>query len=237
MGFNPDHFCGFVTSGDTVYEEMISRAREPFKSLGTRCVVFGNADDDKAYLSEMQCELSTIEEADFLLARGNFVILDAVETTKCDRSLESEARVAAVLAAAAARGLPLLVANPDIARPGCGSPMPGVIGKQYEDMGGTVHYTGKPHSSVYELCFQALEEDGGNRDRVCAVGDSLDHDILGASRAGIESIFIIGGIHSEELGIKEGGRECPSQKALEKLYARHGGGVPTHSMPAFVWED
>lgn len=34
--------------------------------------------------------------------------------------------------------------------------MPGLIGRAYAKMGGTVHHVGKPHSAVYEACFRAL---------------------------------------------------------------------------------
>lgn len=45
----------------------------------------------------------------------------------------------------------------DFLRPGTNDPMPGLIGQEYEAMGGTVYYVGKPHSLVYEACFKALE--------------------------------------------------------------------------------
>lgn len=44
----------------------------------------------------------------------------------------------------------------DFLRPGTNDPMPGLIGKAYADMGGTVNYVGKPHPAVYQACFEAL---------------------------------------------------------------------------------
>lgn len=44
----------------------------------------------------------------------------------------------------------------DFLRPGTNDPMPGLIGRAYAEMGGTVHYVGKPHPAVYQACFQAL---------------------------------------------------------------------------------
>lgn len=35
-----------VTSGQIAWDGLQQRAVEPFKSLGTRCLVFGNGDDD-----------------------------------------------------------------------------------------------------------------------------------------------------------------------------------------------
>lgn len=43
----------------------------------------------------------------------------------------------------------------DFLRPGTNDPMPGLIGKAYAEMGGTVHYVGKPHGLVYKACFDA----------------------------------------------------------------------------------
>ena len=61
---------------------------------------------------------------------------------------------------------------------------------------------GKPHASAYEACFAEL--DGVARDRVVAIGDSLRTDIVGAHAAGIDAVFIAGGIHAAELGSGNG---------------------------------
>ena len=41
-----------------------------------------------------------------------------------------------------------------------------------------------------------------DKSRICGVGDSLLHDVEGARRAGIDSIFIANGIHAQALGLK-----------------------------------
>eukprot|EP00960_Hanusia_phi_P069682 767141-Hanusia_phi.AAC.13 len=58
-----------------------------------------------------------------------------------------------------------------------------------------VIYVGKPHSLVYDQAFERLKEgmqESGDIDkaRVCAIGDSILHDIAGAHRTGIDSIFV-----------------------------------------------
>ena len=76
--------------------------------------------------------------------------------------------------------------------------MPGQIAKLYvEKYGGVVQYLGKPYQTVYDACFAVLaagDDRGGytnglssalDKSRICGVGDSLDHDILGAHTAGI----------------------------------------------------
>lgn len=72
---------------------------------------------------------------------------------------------------------------------------------------------------------------------VVAVGDSLPHDILGAQRAGISSVFVAGGVHFEELGVRQGAGDVPGDDACSAAFLTHleGEGMPTHVVPAFRW--
>jgi HAD superfamily hydrolase (TIGR01450 family) len=51
---------------------------------------------------------------------------------------------------------------------------------------------GKPHTPLYELSVSVL---GTRIDRTLAIGDRLDTDIMGASSAGMASLFVFGGVH------------------------------------------
>lgn len=68
------------------------------------------------------------------------------------------------------------------------------------------------------------------------MGDSLAHDIVGASSAGIDSVFIAGGICGEELGIDAKADPSTfnlSPEALEKAFTRESV-TPTWTMPLFT---
>ena len=79
--------------------------------------------------------------------------------------------------------------------------------------------------------------DGGGRTTIVAVGDSLPHDIQGALRAGIASVFVAGGVHFQELGVEQGGVGIPSDAAYSAAFSKHleGESAPTHVVPAFRW--
>ncbi len=79
--------------------------------------------------------------------------------------------------------------------------------------------------------------DAGIRASIVAVGDSLPHDVQGAIRADIASIFVAGGVHSRELGVEQGGGGIPSDEAYSAAFSKHleGDGAPTHVVPAFRW--
>jgi HAD superfamily hydrolase (TIGR01450 family) len=51
---------------------------------------------------------------------------------------------------------------------------------------------GKPHTPLYDLSVSVL---GTTVDRTLAIGDRLDTDIRGATAAGMESLFVFGGVH------------------------------------------
>ena len=185
-----------VTSGDLVFEGLRAGAEPPFDDLGMRCFVFGNGEDDEQYVRECGKVYSPIEQADFVLARGLFTMLgggpDLLRDPFAPYSTDAEAAVLEAALAARPGGLPLLVANPDELRPdGKDSPMPGQLARRYAQMGGTdIRLVGKPHALIYDACRQQLSKAGirAADARIAAVGDSLHHDVLGASRNGVDSV-------------------------------------------------
>ena len=165
--------------------------------------------------------------------------LDALDLLK---SPELEA----VLDSSASRKLPMLVSNPDFYRPGSGQPMPGLIADKYrkkltkELSKPLIKYFGKPFDDVYQKCFAALGI--ADKSRICGIGDSLEHDIMGANKAGMGSIFIENGVHCESLGTVEGPCLCWGGWArlviatIGEERGKHPALCePTISVPCFQW--
>lgn len=85
-------------------------------------------------------------------------------------------------------------------------------------------------------CNRSLPQRTGCCRRTKQVGDSLAHDIVGASSAGVDSVFIAGGICGEELGVDAKADKSTFQltpEALEKVFARESI-TPTWTMPLFA---
>jgi len=235
-----------VTSGDLVFEGLKAGDAPPFDDLGARCFVFGNGEDDEDYVHGCGKLATTIDQADFVLARGLFSMLragpDALRQPAQPYSAKGEEEV---LEVALQKGLPLLVANPDTTRPdGKDSPMPGQLAKRFQAMGASdIRLVGKPHPLIYEACRGILAEAGiGEGAAVAAVGDSLHHDVLGAARNGVDSVFVCGGVHYQELGIPQSGPESVEavepaaeklQELLDSFAEQHDGVRPTHTLAAF----
>lgn len=64
---------------------------------------------------------------------------------------------------------------------------------------------GKPHTPLYDLSVSVL---GTSTDRTLAIGDRLDTDIAGANAAGMDALFVFGGVHgwADIVGVDQSAR-------------------------------
>lgn len=219
MGFEPALIDRVISGGEHARRALQARGDDFHRRLGQRCYCFTRG-GDRSLLEGIGLELvDRIEDADFLAVLG----IDSPQ--RLTRDYESE------LEAGLARGLPMVCANPDIARliPEGLTEAQGALARRYEELGGKVFYHGKPYPAVYRSCLEALDCDAG---RVLAIGDSIEHDILGAARAGIRSALIPGGVHAEELGTSWG--KLPSSGAW-RAFAARACAKPDYLLAAFNW--
>lgn len=189
FGVPAEAYDGIVTSGDLTRAALRERADAWHASLGRRFYHLG-PDRDHGLLDGLDLEqVAGPEDCDFILNTGLF-----------DDESETEADYAAFLVDAKRRGLPMLCANPDIevSRGGKSIPCAGAVAKAYEELGGDVAHHGKPHPAAFRECLALLP--GIAAGRVLVAGDSLRTDIVGAKMAGIDALFVTGGIHAGEFG-------------------------------------
>ena len=92
--------------------------------------------------------------------------------------------------------IPLICSNPDKTSPRAGGLVisPGALADRYASMGGEVIWYGKPYLPVYRAVMRC--QPNLTASRFLMVGDSLEHDIAGAQRAGFGTAWVRGGIHN-----------------------------------------
>ncbi|MGH7120191.1 MAG: TIGR01459 family HAD-type hydrolase [Acetobacteraceae bacterium] len=95
---------------------------------------------------------------------------------------------------AAERGLQAVCTNPDRVMMVGGAlyPGPGQLAGAYHDAGGPVRWYGKPYADIYGAALELLE--GIPRQRIFAVGDSIENDIAGAAAVGCKGVLVRTGI-------------------------------------------
>jgi HAD superfamily hydrolase (TIGR01459 family) len=178
-----------VTSGDLVRAHL---AADPWQWV---CRV-GPAVHNVTFAG-LDLTFCDVEEADLLVVTG--LIDDETETAEhyrplLERALEYE--------------VPLACANPDIVveRGEKLIPCAGAVAAIYEAIGGEVIWLGKPWPVAYEAALARLHEAAGGAvpaSRVLAIGDAIRTDLAGAKAAGLDAMFIAGGIHAAEAGSAE----------------------------------
>ena len=179
-------YHGIMSSGEEAWLHLKHRDEPFYAALGHRCVHIGSERDLEIREGLDLVFVDVPAEADFILNTGPAEWEDTLETYM------------PVLAEALSRGLPMVCANPDLVVVHNGKPAlcAGALAEEYQRLGGRVRWHGKPYPSVYESCLGLLGI--GEKRRILAIGDSLRTDIAGAAGAGIDSLFIAGGIHADE---------------------------------------
>ncbi|ADZ71858.1 TIGR01459 family HAD-type hydrolase [Polymorphum gilvum] len=169
-------------------------------------------------------------ERDMPLYEGLDIALtgdDAAELISCTGLIDDERETPDDyrdrLTRLAARGLPMICANPDIVVERgerliwCA----GALARLYEDLGGTVTILGKPHKPIYSAALARLQDIQGaafDRNRVLAIGDGLPTDIRGAVSQDLDVLFITAGIHAADFGPSE----APDEALIRRRLAEEG---------------
>lgn len=217
IGVPRDAWDHLLTSGEATRIALLERADPFHAALGRRFFHLGPPRDDDVHAGLDYERVWAVEAADFVLNSG------------IDRAEETVAFHGPTLEAAAARKLPMVCANPDlIVRIGDHMQIcAGALAARYVELGGAVAWHGKPHRSVYERCFGLLGQP--ERARVLAIGDAFHTDMAGAAGAGIDGLFVLGGIHSDEVGL-----DRPDMAVVERLAEEHGA-RPAAAIRRLVW--
>lgn len=187
LGVTEDCYDVIVTSGDAAQDAMMHGV------VGTRVFHLGPGKDD-TFFSDLPSGSPVIERVPLEAAEG------IVATGLFDDLTETPNDYRMMLTAAAARGLPMLCANPDIVvdygdqRLYCA----GALAALYEELGGETIYVGKPHAPIYDLARRRLELP--ETARVLAIGDGIGTDVEGASRQNLDMLFVTGGLAFDQFG-------------------------------------
>jgi HAD superfamily hydrolase (TIGR01459 family) len=219
IGMAQGRYTALMTSGEEAWRCLNARTDPWYQDIGDKVFHIGSERDDSMRVGINAERVMALNEASFILCTG----------TSSGDTLE---QYMPLLAEARGLNLKLICANPDLIVVH-GEKLEicaGLLAQHYEGLGGDVRWHGKPFHSVYETCFELL----GVKDhsRIVGVGDALRTDIAGASGAGIDSLFVTGGIHGQALGVSMG--ETPRQEVLDILYegSEHR---PTAALVGFRW--
>ena len=190
FGVPDDAWDSIATSGDSARAAM-------FQSVVGKRVYFIGLPHDLPFFDPIHVVSNPIE-----ITR---VALDEAEGIVCTGPFDGTVDPTVLLPdlrLAQRNGLKLLCANPDLVvdrgtrREWCA----GAVAQLYQEIGGQSLYFGKPHAPIYDLARKRLEALGKSLPNaaILAIGDGAQTDISGARDAGIDALFITGGLAAQE---------------------------------------
>ena len=200
LGFDKDNFIEVMTSGEMIWQEISNSINNYGTDLINCFHIYDSSKEDGLEFRnglEKFNFVSNIKEANFILACTPFENTEPVDYIP-------------ILKDALDMNLIMFCANPDFVtiekKNGKNMYCMGTIADLYYHMGGKIIILGKPSKKIYEESCKKIKE--LDKSKILAIGDSLDHDILGANNFGIDSLLISSGIHKDlfnnslEMGLK-----------------------------------
>ena len=215
MGIEETLYDGVMTSGEATHLLLRDRPDDWSAALGRRVFHLG-PDRDRNVLAGLDLELAeTPEDATCVLNTGPDDHLNPTDLTVFDPALQI----------CADRRLPMICANPDleVIRGGVRVLCAGAFAQRYASLGGDVRSIGKPDPLIYGPVLDILALP---KSRVVAIGDALRTDIAGAAAIGVDSCWVLGGIHGGHLA--EGQDQLGAELRAANL-------APVAAVPHFIW--
>lgn len=214
MGIAETLYTDILTSGEAVHRALRERPDAWWTELGARVFHLGPA-RDLSVLEGLDLErVDDPDDATFVLNTGPDDHRNPTDMAEFEPVLGQCARV----------GLPMVCANPDleVIRDGRRVLCAGSLARRYVELGGDVRSLGKPDPAIYAPVLARL---GVGRERVLAVGDALRTDIQGAAAIGVDSCWVLGGLHGALAADPEGAEAA----------VREAGLAPVACIPGFRW--
>lgn len=220
IGIDRALYHDVLSSGELAWRALKYRGDPWLRALGRRCLHVG-PQRDKGLMDGLDLDMVTAPEA------GAFIL-----NTGPWRDEETVADYEDVLSRAAALGMAMICANPDleVIRGGTRIICAGALAARYAELGGDVRAYGKPYAATYDACLELMSL--GKDARLVAIGDSLATDIAGANAAGIDAVLVTSGIHGAELGLAYG--DMPDGTRLARVAAARGLSIAA-AVPVLRW--
>ncbi len=223
MGLPDGLYSEILTSGELLKQGIEKQSDGVFTGLGKTCYLIGG-ERGQSFLKGTNTEIaSNIDDASFVLISG----WDAL--TSDIASYED------VLRTAVRKRLKVLCVNPD------GRALQGInyssgaalIAKRLQELGGVVQMIGKPYKPIYHHAIKILHQNDIYPGQTVMLGDSMGHDIIGATLVNMDTCLIKNGIHGPIF--KAADTPAAVNKTLNLLISQFNSIRPTYLVSRLKW--
>lgn len=208
-GFDDGCFDRIVSSGEVAWHLLKEKIIDQRFGAGAGCFFLSNNNDRSAVDGLNVAEVAEISAAELILLSGQLLDAEALESL-C-KNLQVAVRNKA----------PCICTNPDKVAFAEGRKVfsSGAVAEWYESQGGEVIWLGKPYPEIYEHILKV--ENISDKHKVVCIGDSVEHDIVGGSQQGLDTVLVRTGINDHL-----------SDTELQGIFNKHGC-RPSYVIPSF----
>jgi len=181
LGFDLNLFTAVITSGEVAYWTIKNKIEDG--NFIKPKIYLISRDSDTSPVNGLSCKIAkNTDEADYLIIAGS------------ESDTKSLSYYTSLLEPMANKGVPAFCTNPDLVMltPNGTSFGAGLIAKEYEEMGGSITWFGKPHPLIYKFALNKIPNI--EPQKVLCIGDSVEHDIRGSFNANCSSALVKTGI-------------------------------------------
>lgn len=220
----PDGLYNEILSSGELLKQGIEKQNDGiFTGLGKTCYLIGG-ERSRAFLKGVGVDIvESIENATFLFISG-------WDDLKPDIAAYED-----VLREAVRRRVKVLCVNPDgralqSIQFSSGTAM---IAKRLQELGGVVQMIGKPYKPIYHHAIKILHQNDIYPGQTVMIGDSMGHDIIGATLVNMDTCLVKNGVHSPVFKVADS--PASVNKILNTLISQYNSIRPTYLVDRLKW--
>lgn len=223
MGLPDGLYSEILTSGELLKNGISTQSDGVFAGLGKSCYLIGG-ERSRAFLKNAGIEIvEDIEAASFLLISG-------WDMLKADIASYED-----ILRTSVRKRMKVLCVNPDgrAMQEVSYSTGPALIAKRLQELGGVVQMIGKPYKPIYHHAIKILHQNDIYPGQTVMIGDSMGHDIIGATLVNMDTCLVKNGLHSPVFKVAD--TPASVNKTLNLLISQFNSIRPTYLVDRLKW--
>jgi HAD superfamily hydrolase (TIGR01459 family) len=223
MGLPDGLYSAILTSGEYLYQGIESQNDDIFKGIGKICYLIGG-DRSRKFLENMNIQVTND------IALASFMIISGWDEPKGNVEDYEE-----TLREAIRRRIKVLCINADShAILGLNyTSVAHLISKRMQELGGVIQMIGKPYKPMFHHCIKILHQNDIYPGQTVMIGDSMAHDIIGASLVNMDTCLVKNGMHGPTF--KNAATPADVNKILNMIVGQFNNIRPTYLVDRLKW--
>lgn len=224
MGLASNMYNSIITSGEMLWQGVKNQSEGIFTGLGDTFFLIGG-DRTREFMKSLPVtEVKDIAAAKFLLVSG-------WDQLPSDITVFED-----IMREAIRKRLKIICVHPD-SRVLMGANYVGgstaQITKRLQELGGVVNIIGKPFKPIYHHCITVLHKNDIYPGQTVMIGDTMAHDIVGASLVNMDTCLVRNGFHAP--AFKTATTPADVNKMLNLLVGQFNGVRPSYLVDRLKW--